>query len=131
MKFWDAVKTKKALAYFTVILAATIISDLLIVSFFGPALSSSASYIFGTTFKENLLSLMFVEGAILLGMGALSAGGFSESGMTRTQGPKAAYDVEKLSPGRPERRREQTRVGAVLMLVGAVLLLMMIIGIFL
>jgi len=121
---------KRTAAYFAAFLLAAVILDFVLVTAFGNILSSTASFVFGKTAKENFLSLLFIEGAFLLGIGALLAGGFAENRMIPTSGPKAAYDIEKLSPGRPERRKEQTSVGIALMLVGAVLLLVMVIGIF-
>jgi hypothetical protein len=120
---------KKTAEYFAVILAAAVIFNIAVVTLLGASFSSSVSFIFGKTAKENFLALLFIEGAFLFGIGALLAGGFSENRMMSTSGPKAAYDIEKLSADRPERRRQQVSAGIALMLVGGVLLLMTIIGI--
>ena len=129
MKLSDISGHKRTAAYFAVILAATVVLNTAIVTLFSPSLSSSAAFIFGKTSKENFLALLFLEGAFLLGIGASLVGGFSENRMMSTSGPKAAYDIEKLSAGRPERRRKQSSDGIALMLAGGVLLLMTIIGI--
>ena len=120
---------KKIAGYFAAVLAVAVILNWAVVALFGASLSSSVSFIFGRTAKENFLALLFIEGAFLFGIGALLAGGFSENRMMSTSGPKAAYDIEKLSAGRPERRRQQVSAGIALMLIGGVLLLMTIIGI--
>ncbi len=120
---------KRVILYFSLFLTVTIIVDLILVYFLGTFLSSW-SYIFGSTFKENFLTLMFIEGAAFLGFGALFVGGVLENRTTSTTGPKSAYDAEMLSKDRADRRRQQISVGIMLMLLGGLLILSVIIGFF-
>ncbi len=120
---------KNVILYFSVFLTVTIIVDLVLVYFFGTLLSSWA-YIFGSTFKENFLALLFLEGAVFLGVGALFVGGVLENRMPSTTGPKSAYDAEMLSKDRADRRQQQISVGIMLMVLGGLLILSVIIGFF-
>ena len=94
---------------------------------FGFQLRSSASWLFGSSDKETFGSLLFIEGAILIGIGALIAGGFSESRTTSPHNnPSAPYKVEKLSEQRPEFRKKQTSTGFLMMFVGVPLIVITI-----
>jgi hypothetical protein len=123
------IQRKRLALYFVVFLTVVVIADFAVVHFFGALLRSSA-YIFGSTFKENFLALMFIEGAGFLGVGALFVGGYLENRMTGITGPKSAFDVEMLSKDRAEHRRQQISVGVMLMLLGGLLILGVIIGLF-
>jgi hypothetical protein len=71
---WLNISIKVAL--FFVIL---VISNYLVINFFGSRLWSNDSYFFGSNIQTTMEILLFIEGAILLALGSLWALGSSEN----------------------------------------------------
>jgi len=78
---------------------------------------------------KQLCSLLFIEGALTIGVGALLAGGFAENRMYLTKGPSTPYIIEKLAKERSEFREEEISTGLLLMLAGLPLLIMSILSV--
>jgi hypothetical protein len=85
-------------------------------------------WLFGSEEKTILTNLLFIEGALTIGIGALLAGGFAENKLTQTKSPSTPYYVKKLSKQSPEFRQEQISSGLLLMLTGLPLIIMSIIS---
>ncbi len=101
---------------------AIIFIDFALVFLFGPQFRSYTGYIFGTNYKETLIVLFFLEGAVIFGMGALFAAGISEIKMASSTNPATSYVLSKISKQREEHREKQISTGFMLMLVGGPLL---------
>ena len=100
-----------------------ILTDFVVTFFYGVHLRAYADWLFGSTDIETFGSLLFIEGTIIVGVGALIAAGFSENRMASSRGsPATPYVVEKLSEQRAEFREKQISTGFLLMFVGAPLL---------
>ncbi|MFC1487166.1 hypothetical protein ACFLRN_05715 [Thermoproteota archaeon] len=74
--------------------------------------------------KQFFTNLLFIEGGLTIGIGALLAGGFAENKLTPTKSPSTNYSVEKISKQSPEFRQEQISTGLLLMLTGLPLIIM-------
>jgi hypothetical protein len=97
--------------------------DLIVVYLFGGQFRSYAGWLFGINDKETLGSLLFIEGALIVGIGASLAAGYAETRMQPARSPATPYVAEKISPQRGEFREKQISVGLTLMLVGAPLII--------
>ncbi len=113
---------KKFLFILTISEVSIILANFVVASFYGIPLRASASWLFGSNNKETCGSLMFLEGAITIGLGALIAAGFSENRIIPLNTPVTPVAVEKLSEQRPELREKQISVGFLLMVIGAPLI---------
>jgi hypothetical protein len=119
---------KKVFIVFAVSDASIILIDFIAAFLYGLQLRSYAGWLFGSNDKTTFLSLLFIEGALTLGLGALIAAGFSENRMTPPlNSPSAPYVVEKLSEQRAEFREKQISTGLLIMLIGAPLIILPII----
>ena len=115
---------KKFLIILAISEALIILADFLAAFFYGVQLRAYAGWLFGSNDKETFGSLMFLEGAITIGLGAAIAAGFSENRMTPPlNSPSAPVVVEELSEQRAEFREKQISTGFLLMLIGAPLVL--------
>ncbi len=94
---------------------------------YGGSLRASAGWLFGRNDIETFGSLLFIEGAMLVGVGATVAAGFSENLAAPVRSPSTPHMVEKISMDRAERREKQISSGILLMLIGAPLLIITII----
>jgi len=101
-----------------------VLADFVLVVLFGFQFRSSARFIFGSNDKETFLSLLFIEGALISGAGAVVASGMSESKITvpSQSSASSSYRVEKLLSQRTEQRKKAISTGIFLMLIGAPLL---------
>lgn len=106
--------------------ALIIFVDFVAALFYGTTLRAYANWFFGINNKETFGSLLFLEGAITIGLGALIAAGFSENRMILLNVPSTPIAAEKLSKQRSEFRRKQISVGFLLMLIGAPLIVLTI-----
>jgi len=70
---------KKALATVLVFEIAILVADLVLVALFGLQLRSFSSSVFGNSYKETLASLLFIEGGLALGAGAVYFSGMCEN----------------------------------------------------
>ena len=71
---------------------------------------------------------MFIEGALIIGIGAMLAGGYAEGRIQPAKAPSTAYVSEKLSKQRAEFRENQISTGLLLMLAGLPLIIMSILS---
>jgi hypothetical protein len=113
------------MAFFNVSIFAI---DLIAVFFYGTQIRLTAEWIFGSDDKTTFGSLLFMEGALILGIGALLAGGFAEGRIHASKAPSTSYVAEKLSKQRAEFREAQISTGLLLMLTGLPLIIMSILS---
>jgi hypothetical protein len=101
---------------------AVILTDLVLVYFFGSQIWSNAGYLFGNDVRITLSVLQFIEGGVLLAMGTLWASG----SMNNVYYNKYGKTPASLSREDWEQRKEQTEnpnnSTKILMLVGGLLL---------
>lgn len=119
---------KKAItimAFFNVLIFAI---DLVAVFLYGTQIRLTATWLFGSDDKTTLSSLLFIEGALIIGTGALLAGGYAEGRMHTPKAPSTPYVAEKLSKQRAEFRENQISTGLLLMLTGLPLIIMSIVS---
>jgi len=108
---------KKALATVLVFEIAVLVADLALVALFGLQLRSFSSSVFGNSYKETLASLLFIEGGLALGAGAVYFSGMSEN--VRGTHPTV---LDKRLEQRREMRGQQKSFGKTLMFIGAPLI---------
>lgn len=109
---------------FAIFDATIILADFVAAFFYGAHLRTYAEWLFGSNDTETFGSLLFIEGALIVGLGALIAAGYSENMEASARGsPRTPYVVEKLSEQRADLRQKQISTGFLLMLVGAPLLI--------
>jgi hypothetical protein len=118
---------KKILIIFAVSDILVMLVDLVVVYLFGGQFRSYAGWLFGSNNKETLGSLLFIEGALIVGIGASLAAGYAETSMQPARSPSTPYVTEKISAQRGEFREEQISLGLMLMLVGVPLIIICII----
>jgi hypothetical protein len=115
---------KKVLIIFAISDVLIVLADFVATFFYGSHLRTEAGWLFGSNDKETFGSLLFIEGALIVGVGAALAAGFAENRMSPPLGsPSAPYDVEKISETRAEFREKQISTGLRLMLLGAPLII--------
>jgi hypothetical protein len=119
---------KKAIIVMAIFNVLIVFIDLIVIFFYGPQIRLSAAWLFGSEDKTTLSSLLFIEGALIIGVGALLAGGFAENRMHPTNVPSTPYTVEKISKQRSEFREEQISTGLLLMLAGVPLVILSILS---
>ena len=117
---------KKVLILFAIFEILIILADFIVAFLYGIALRTYAGWIFGRNDTETFGSLLFFEGAILVGIGAIIAAGYSENVIVQPSTPSTAYIAEKTSKDRREFREKQISTGILLMLLGAPLIIMTI-----
>ena len=100
-----------------------ILADFIVASLHGVTLRVSAGWLFGRNDTETFGSLLFIEGAVLVGIGAIIAAGYSENVAAPVRSPSTPYMVEKISKDRAEFREKQISTGILLMLIGAPLII--------
>jgi hypothetical protein len=119
---------KKAIAlmaFFNVLIFAI---DLIAVFLYGTQIRLTAEWLFGSDDKTTLGSLLFIEGAFIIGSGALLAGGYAEGRIHASKSPSTPYVAEKLAKQRAEFRENQISTGLLLMLTGLPLIVMSILS---
>jgi len=112
---------------FAVLEMLIIFADFIVAFLYGVSLRASAGWLFGRNDMETFGSLLFIEGAMLVGVGATVAAGFSENVAAPVRGPSTPYMVERISRDRAEHREKQISSGILLMLIGAPLIIITII----
>lgn len=113
------------MAFFNVLI---FVIDLIAIFLYGTQIRLAAAWLFGGDDKTTLSSLLFIEGALIIGAGALLAGGFAEGRMHSPKAPSTPYVAEKLSKERAEFRENQISTGLLLMLTGLPLIILSIIS---
>lgn len=103
---------------------AILLVNLLLSVFWGGQIRANATWIFGSSIKETLIGLLFLEGAIIFGVGSFLASGVVELQIIRPSNPAMPFILRKISSQREEHRQKQVSVGLFLMLVGGPLLAM-------
>ena len=111
---------------FAIVEMLIVLADYIVAFLYGVTLRASAGWLFGNNDKETFGSLLFLEGVILVGVGALLAAGYSENVIIHHRRPSTAYTVEKISKDRAEFREKQISSGILLMLIGAPLIIITI-----
>ena len=109
---------KKAITIMVFFNVLIFVIDLIAVVFYGTQIRLTAAWIFGNDDKTTLSSLLFIEGALIIGTGAMLAGGYAENRIQSAKAPSTAYVTEKLSRQRAEFRENQISTGLLLMLTG-------------
>ena len=100
-----------------------ILVDFIVAFLYGVTLRTSAGWLFGNNDTETFGTLLFLEGAILVGIGAIIAAGYSENVIAPVRSPSTPYIAEKISKDRTEFREKQISTGILLMLIGAPLII--------
>jgi len=119
---------KKAIIIMAIFNVLIVFLDLIVIFFYGPQIRLSVAWLFGSEDKTTLSSLLFIEGALIIGIGALLAGGFTENRMHPPNVPSTPYTVEKISKQCSEFRDEQISTGLLLMLAGVPLVILSILS---
>jgi len=119
---------KKAIAIMAFFNVLIFVIDLVAVILYGTQIRLTATWIFGSDDKTTLSSLLFIEGALILGSGALLAGGYAEGRIHASRAPSTPYAAEKLSKQRAEFHENQISTGLLLMLTGLPLIIMSILS---
>ena len=117
---------KKFLFLFALFEIIIVLADFFIAFSYGDILRTTAGLFFGGNDIETFGELLFIEGAILLGIGAMLAAGYSENVIFSYRDPSTAYRVEKISKDRGEFREKQISTGFLLMFIGAPLIVLTI-----
>jgi hypothetical protein len=115
---------KKALAVIAFLNVLIFVIDVIAVFLYGTQIRLTAEWLFGSDDKTTLASLLFIEGALIIGTGALLAGGYAEGRVHASRSPSAPYVAEKLSKQRVEFRENQISTGFLLMLTGLPLIIL-------
>jgi hypothetical protein len=126
MEWKNLSKWKKAFIVLVIFNVLVVIIDLIVIFLYGSQIIDSMGWLFGNENKTILTNLLFIEGALTIGIGALLAGGYSENKLTPTKSPSTSYSVEKLSKQRMEFRKEQISTGLLIILAGLPLIIMSI-----
>ena len=113
---------KKALATVLVSEIVIILLDLVVAMLFGSQLRSFSSSVFGNGDKETLASLLFIEGGLAFGAGAVYF-----SGGTENVGGTHPVVLDKRLEQRKEMRGQQKSSGKILMLIGGPLIVVSLI----
>ena len=109
---------------------AVILSDLVLVYFFGPQIWSNAGYFFGTEFKTSFVTLLFIEGAAIFAVGAVWAAGAMETTFEGDNLMTNPYYQKEQWKQRREQTEGQNITGKVLMLAGGPLLIVSLLLLF-
>lgn len=117
---------KKAIIIIVIFNILVVSINLIVISFYGAQVRSNIEWFLGNEDKTILSNLLFIEGAVTIGIGALLAAGFAESRIQRANTPSTPYVVEKLSKQRQEFREKQISTGFLLMLAGLPLIILAI-----
>ncbi|TRO54895.1 hypothetical protein E2P63_00440 [Candidatus Bathyarchaeota archaeon] len=120
---------KKAITIMVFFNILILVIDLIAVVLYGTQIRLTAAWIFGNEDKTTLSSLLFIEGALIIGTGALLAGGYAEGRIQTSKTPSTAYVTEKLSKQRAEFRENQISTGLLLMVMGLPLVIMSILSV--
>jgi len=109
---------KKTLTTLLISEIVIIAVDLVLVALFGPQFRSFAISVFGNGDKETLGSLLFIEGGLVFGAGAVYfSGGVENVGGTHP------VVLDKRLEQRQEMRGQQKFFGKTLMLIGGPLII--------
>jgi hypothetical protein len=100
-----------------------ILVDLVLVYFFGSQIWSYAGYLFGTDSRITVSVLLFIEGGVLVAMGALWASGSMNSVYYGKYGKTSASLTKEDWEQRKEQSENPSNVVKILMLVGGLLLI--------
>ena len=118
---------KKFFIFFLVFEVLIIVVDFIVAYNYGLVLRNSADWLFGNNDIETFGSLLFYEGAILVGIGSIFAAGFSENVLVSKKGPSTWIVVEKTSKDYAEFREKQISAGFLLIIIGIPLIIFTII----
>jgi hypothetical protein len=100
-----------------------ILVDLVLVYFFGSQIWSYAGYLFGNDARITLSVLLFIEGGVLVAMGALWASGSMNNVYYGKYGKTSASLTKEDWEQRKEQTENPSNVVKILMLVGGLLLI--------
>ena len=121
-------KWKKTIFVTIVFNVLVVFTDIVVLSLFNTQIKVTLTWILGSEDRTILSNLLFIEGALTIGIGALLAGGFAENRLTKILSPSARYSVEKLSKKRGRSRQEQISTGFLLMLAGLPLIIISVVS---
>jgi hypothetical protein len=102
--------------------AVLILADFVLAFLSGSQIRSSSPFAFGTNGEDTLMSLLFLEGGVIFGLGAFFASGITDTRATVQTNARDAYGVEKPVSRVAEQRKKLTSAGTFLMLIGGLLL---------
>ena len=112
---------KSFLTKFAGLSSIIIVMDLFLVVFLGSQFWSNAAYFFGTDARTTFAVLMFLEGAILLSLGA----GVGVDGRTVFYGKYGKIyqvDSKDMTKALEEKNEKQNDMGRILIVTGATIL---------
>ena len=119
---------KKVIIIISLFNVLALFINFVLLSFYGIQIKVKLAWILGSEDKIILSNLLFFEGALIIGIGALLAGGFAENRMHRTNVPSTPYVVEKMSKQRSNFRDKQISTGFLLILAGLPLIIMSVLS---
>lgn len=119
---------KKVVIIIVIFNVSVVAINLILIFFYGTQVRSNLEWLLGSEDKIILSNLLFVEGAVTVGIGALLAAGFAENRMQGPRGPSTPYIVEKLAKQRSEFREKQISTGLLLILAGLPLIIISILS---
>jgi hypothetical protein len=104
--------------------AVLLLADFVLAFLFGSQIRSSSPFAFGTNDEDTTMSLLFLEGGVIFGLGAFFASGIADTKTTVQTNSNArdVYGIEKPASQVAERRKKLTSAGTIMMLMGGLLL---------
>jgi hypothetical protein len=99
-----------------------VLANLVLAFLFGSQIRSSSPFAFGTNNRDTFMSLVFLEGGTIFGLGAFFASGISDIRTNSQANPRNAIRTEKTVSYVPEQGKKLMSTGTFLMLVGCQLL---------
>ena len=101
--------------------AVLLFADFVLAFLFGSQIRSSSPFAFGMSDEDTIMSLLFLEGGVIFGLGAFFASGTDTRAIIQTNANNA-YGIEKSVSRVVEQRKKLKSAGMVLMLIGGLLL---------
>ena len=102
--------------------AVLILANLVLAFLFGSQIRSSSPFAFGRNDGDTIMSLIFLEGGVIFGLGAFLASGIADTRATVQTNARDAHEIERSVSRVAEQRKKLMSAGIFLMLIGGLLL---------
>jgi hypothetical protein len=114
-------RRKIAVAVLALILVL-ILANFFLAFLFGDQIRSTSPFAFGTDDKDTFISLVFLEGGVVFGLGAFLASGIQDIRETGQTNARNVLGTERTVSQVPRQKKKLMSAGTFLMLVGSHLL---------
>jgi hypothetical protein len=115
-------KRRKIIAAALASVVVLILADFVLAFLFGSKIRSSSPFAFGTNDEDTLISLLFLEGGVIFGLGGFFASGIADTRATTQTNARDVYGIEKPVTMVAEQKKKLVSAGTVFMLIGGQLL---------